>query len=73
VKAREQDVLRALPASDETPLKWQTELEARLARTVSGGGWSQPTISRTVNDLKRRGLIEEARLKRTRKGDSEAK
>ena len=72
VEAREQDVLRALPRPDGTPLKSQAELVKRLARTVSSGGWSQPTISRTLANLRTRGLVEEKRLRRTPRGDKDA-
>lgn len=68
VQAREDDILSALPASNLPPLKTQTELAQKLARTGSPS-WDRRTLGRSIRVLRDNGLVDGTRLRRSAKGD----
>lgn len=68
VTAREMDILAALPSSTNNPLKGQTELEQRLARS-GRAVWDRRTVARSLDALRKDGLVDELRLRRTAAGD----
>jgi hypothetical protein len=68
VRARQQDILRALPASEKAAMKSQTDLKDRLARSYTYE-WGRDTIRRDLKDLRAEGLVYELHLRRTPEGD----
>lgn len=66
--AREQDILAALPCSEQTAFKTLEELAQRLARKGSPT-WDRTTLSRSIRNLRQDGLVDPRRLRRTEMGD----
>ncbi len=67
-RERDSMVLKALPPSHSPPLKSQDVLMSKLAR--KGLQVSLRTIGRSLEDLRRAGLVDPVKLRRSPKGDS---